>query len=126
MGPLPKPEEVASLWGASGVLVAGGASADTVDTSVLGDGGAADQLRSLDGLMALRSAIVPGILRNLHTALIETGKLTKEPTFLHESFGLADLLADERYRLYECFEQEGLVEMLTRFRASALEMLSAS
>ena len=37
-----------------------------------------------------------------------------------------DLLADERYKLYECFDKEGLTEMLRRFRSSAFEMLAAS
>ena len=44
--------------------------------------------------------------------------------WLYESFGVTDLLADERYKLYECFDRHGLAEMLCRFRASALEMLA--
>ena len=117
MGELPTPAEVAGMWGLPDPSTPGAAS----------DGGdATRQLRSAEGLMGLRAAIVPRVLRSLHTALIETGKATGNASWLHESFGVADLLADDRYKLYECLDPPTLKEMLRRFRSSALEMLSAS
>ena len=41
------------------------------------------------------------------------------------SFEAADLLADERLRLYSHFDAKGLKAMLLRFRASGLEILAA-
>ena len=49
-----------------------------------------------------------------------------QPSWLHESFGVMNFLADERYRLYDCFDRADLAEMLRRFRASALEILAFS
>ena len=120
MGQLPTPAEVSAAWG----------QPDPTTPAMRGQGGGngADDasLRSDEGLAALRAAVVPRVLRNLHQALLETGKLTGETSWLHESFGVSDLLADDRYRLYECFDKAGLTEMLQRFRSSALEMLAAS
>ena len=100
---------------------------DPTTPGAAADGGAASAaLRSVDGLLGMRAAIVPRLLSALHSALLETGKLTGDASWLHESFGVADLLADERYRLYECLGKEGLTAMLRRFRSSALEMLAAS
>ena len=116
MGALPTPDEVAAAWGVStGSLSDAGGAASA---------GATMELRASDGLAALRCSLVPGLVRSLHGSLLETGKLTGEATWLHESFGVTDLLADDRYRLVDCFDRKGLVAMLTRLRSSALEMLA--
>ena len=106
---LPTPEEVAAAW-------------QQLPPQVAPTFEGAAELRAYEGLAGLRAALVPGLVRTLHAALLETGKEAR-PDFLHESFGIADLLADERYKLYECFDQAGLNEMLRRLRASAMEML---
>ena len=124
MGALPTPAEAGNSWAGSGVLAAG---ARDGDVAMPGDPAAvATQraLRAVDGLVALRGAIVPRLVRQLHQTKFDTGKFTNEPSWLHESFGVTDLLTDERYKLYECFDKTGLTEMLRRFRASALEMLA--
>ena len=110
-GALPSPDEVASGLGAQPP-----ARAPSIE--------GAEELRSLRGLEGLRAAIVPGLVRELHTVLLETGKEAKQAHLLHQSFGLADLLADERYKLYECFDRKGLLDLLDRLRESCMEMLA--
>jgi hypothetical protein len=90
------------------------------------DAEATAHLRTGGGLKALRGVAVPRLVRLLHHTLLETGQLTSEPSWLHESFGVMNFLADERYRLYDCFDRADLAEMLRRFRASALEILAFS
>ena len=77
-------------------------------------------------MLALREALVAPLVRTYHSTLLDTGKMTTDTSMLHESFAVADLLADERYRLYACFDREELCLMLSRIRSSAVEMLSAS
>lgn len=62
-------------------------------------------------------------MAQLHHVLSETGKETQEAHWLHLSFGLANLLADESYGLYRYFAAADLKKMLRLFRASALQML---
>ena len=112
-GALPSPDEVASGLGAQPP-----ARAPSIE--------GAEELRSLRGLEGLRAAIVPGLVRELHTVLLETGKEAKQAHLLHQSFGLADLLADERYKLYECFDRKGLLDLLDRLRESGMEMLACA
>ena len=124
MGALPTPAQVAAAWAGADAAVAG---AHDGDVAIDGAHAAAAQraLRAESGLAALRGAIVPRLVRQLHQTKLETGRLTNEAEWMHESFGVTDLLADERYKLYECFDKASLTEMLRRFRASALEMLAA-
>lgn len=112
-GALPSPDEVASGLGAQPP-----ARAPSIE--------GAEELRSLRGLEGLRAAIVPGLVRELHTVLLETGKEAGQAHLLHQSFGLADLLADERYKLYECFDRKGLLDLLDRLRESGMEMLACA
>lgn len=112
-GALPSPDEVASGLGAQPP-----ARAPSIE--------GAEELRSLRGLEGLRAAIVPGLVRELHTVLLETGKEAGNVDLLHQSFGLADLLADERYKLYECFDRKGLLDLLDRLRESGMEMLACA
>jgi hypothetical protein len=49
-----------------------------------------------------------------------------KPGHENQSFGLADLLADERYKLYECFDRKGLLDLLDRLRESGMEMLACA
>jgi hypothetical protein len=123
IGPLPTPAEVAAAWTSpDAVAVHTGVSATVLEA----DAEATAHLRTGGGLKALRGVAVPRLVRLLHHTLLETGKLTSEPSWVHESFGLMNFLADERYRLYDCFDRADLAEMLRRFRASALEILAFS
>ena len=61
----------------------------------------------------------------LHDALLQTGKLSGNSQWLHESFGLCNLLVEDKHGLADCFDYQGHVDMLMRFRASQLEMLEA-
>ena len=112
-GALPSPDEVASGLGAQPP-----ARAPSIE--------GAEELRSLRGLEGLRAAIVPDLVRELHMVLLETGKESGQPDLLNRSFGLADLLADERYKLYECFTRKGLLDMLKKLRDSGMEMLKCA
>ena len=116
-GALPSPDEVAYCWPPPDGQ---GAQPPARAPSIEG----AEELRSLRGLEGLRAAIVPGLVRELHTVLLETGKEAGQAHLLHQSFGLADLLADERYKLYECFDRKGLLDLLDRLRESCMEMLA--
>ena len=76
-------------------------------------------LRSAAGLAALRAQIVPRLLRTLHGVLSETARQTGEVELMRASLYMAELLADERYRLYEYFDKEELRQILTQSRSSA-------
>lgn len=120
-GALPSPDEVASGLGAQPP-----ARAPSIEVAEELRIEGAEELRSLRGLEGLRAAIVPGLVRELHTVLLETGKEAGQAHLLHQSFGLADLLADERYKLYECFDRKGLLDLLDRLRESGMEMLACA
>ena len=118
-GALPSPDEVASCWPPpSQQQGAPPRAAPSIE--------GAEELRSLRGLEGLRAAIVPDLVRELHMVLLETGKESGQPDLLNRSFGLADLLADERYKLYECFTRKGLLDMLKKLRDSGMEMLKCA
>jgi hypothetical protein len=121
MGGLPSVAQVVSSWGSISEVAAVGPSQRASAPTPAGSPD--EELRGAEGLEALRAALVPQVLRQLHTSLLETGRLSGDSAWMHESFGLADLLADERYQLYGCFDRRGLSEMLRRLRKSAIEML---
>ena len=73
-------------------------------------------------LSALRAQIVPRLLQKLHGVLSETARQSGEAELLRTALDMADLLADERYHLYTCFDKEALCQVLKLFRHSALAM----
>mmetsp|Transcript_34939 Transcript_34939/g.104179 ORF Transcript_34939/g.104179 Transcript_34939/m.104179 type:complete len:187 (+) Transcript_34939:531-1091(+) len=81
--------------------------------------------RSAAALRRLRRQLVPPLVRNVHHVLLEAGRKTGEQDLLHLSLYVADLVADARYGLYSNFDAPGLQHLLSQFRASALELLSA-
>ena len=131
MGPLPTAADVRRLWGADDLSAAPQDEMPPAEAEVGGWPPAAPgaapprvALRSAAGLAALRAQIVPRLLRTLHGVLSETARQAGEVELMRASLYMAELLADERYRLYEYFDKEALRQILKLFRLSALEMLS--
>ena len=63
-------------------------------------------LRAAAGLSALRSQIVPRLLRTLHEVLLETARQTGDAELLRASLYISELVADERYQLYAYLDKE--------------------
>ena len=127
MGALPTAADVDATWtgphAPPGAATAIGAAigADSRPSPPADDA----RWRGASGLAELRTAVIPSLVTSLHRVLIETGCASGASSWLHRSFQVADLLADERLRLYSHFDAKGLKAMLLRLRASGLEMLAA-
>jgi len=125
MGALPTAADVDTTWtgphAPPGAAIGAAIGADSRPSPPADDA----RWRGASGLVELRTAVIPSLVTSLHHVLVETGRAAGESSWLHLSFEVADLLADERLRLYSHFDAKGLKAMLLRFRASGLEILAA-
>jgi len=79
--------------------------------------------RSRDFLLSLRARLLPSLLGETHLALLETARATGDIELANTSLALADLAADDRYRLWRHFDRDALLQLLNGFRASAMTVL---
>lgn len=80
--------------------------------------------RSRQALLSLRALLLPPLIEELHHLLLDTSRIAADPDLAAHSLNLADLIADDRYRLYACFGKDGMLRVLSGFRASALAILA--
>ena len=82
---------------------------DTMDTREVGE----ELMERLGQLSELRSTLLPRTVTLLHSLLHSTGQYTK-------CVALADLVAGEQHGIYQAFTSQGVKELLSKIRESAL------
>jgi len=119
MGALPAVEQVHTA-----LAVASSLDVSPAVASMHTDPPGASLARSRPSLLSLRARLLPPLIEELHHILLDTSRLAADADLAAHSLNLADLIADDRYRLYAYFGKGGMLRMLSGFRASALAILA--